>query len=175
MVLKYLVLGMLNLAPMTGYDLKKRFDSTVAHFWAADRAQIYRTLGALVSAGWATVETVEQRTYPTRHVHHITATGLAALQGWIRSPLEPEVVRDVFLARLFFAGSLDAPAVRAILAERRTEAEGMRTRLLAERERHAASSADDLARLVRLATLDNGLAHADAELSWLDHAERIIG
>jgi DNA-binding PadR family transcriptional regulator len=60
MILARLVLGLLNLAPMTGYDLKKVFDSSISHFWAADKAQIYRTLTALVADGYATVEVLTE-------------------------------------------------------------------------------------------------------------------
>ena len=54
---------------MTGYDLKRAFDTSVHHFWAADRSQLYRTLAALVDARLAEVEVVPQESYPDRKVH----------------------------------------------------------------------------------------------------------
>ena len=55
MALARIILGLLALAPMTGYDLKRHFDSSVRHFWWADKAQIYRTLATLVAGGLAEV------------------------------------------------------------------------------------------------------------------------
>ncbi|MGO3483520.1 MAG: PadR family transcriptional regulator, partial [Cellulosimicrobium funkei] len=106
MVLRYLVLGLLTVRPMTGYDLKRAFDTSVHHFWAADRSQLYRTLAALVDAGLAEVEVVPQESYPDRKVHTITAAGRAALRDWLAAPLEPEDAREPFLGRLFFADQL---------------------------------------------------------------------
>ncbi|WP_035777058.1 PadR family transcriptional regulator, partial [Arthrobacter sp. H5] len=66
MTLSYLILGMLGRSPMTGYDLKKRFDASIGHFWAADKAQIYRTLNKLVADDLAEVVVVPQASLPDR-------------------------------------------------------------------------------------------------------------
>ncbi|MEK8225552.1 PadR family transcriptional regulator [Oerskovia sp. M15] len=97
MVLRHLVLGLLTIQPMTGYDLKRAFDSSVHHFWAADRSQLYRTLAGLVDAGLAEVEVVAQESYPDRKVHRITEAGRVALRDWLASPLEPDDDREPFL------------------------------------------------------------------------------
>ena len=47
MSLEYAILGFLNYLPLSGYDLKKMFDTSVQHFWPADQSQIYRTLARL--------------------------------------------------------------------------------------------------------------------------------
>lgn len=184
MVLRYLVLGLLTVRPMTGYDLKRAFDTSVHHFWAADRSQLYRTLAALVDAGLAEVEVVPQESYPDRKVHTITAAGRAALRDWLAAPLEPEDAREPFLGRLFFADQLDDAGVRELLASRRAQAEEAVAALTAEHERVAAVLADggpDADRVrgtrglaLRLATLRHGLAHARTELAWLDETEREV-
>ena len=170
MILARLVLGLLNLAPMTGYDLKKVFDSSISHFWAADKAQIYRTLTALVADGYATVEVVPQTNYPDRQEHHITAAGHAVLLDWLSSELVPHAVRDPFLARVFFAGNLPRGAVLALLRERRTDTEATLARFTAKRE-SLHPTEHDRASYLTIATLDNGIAHARAELDWLGAVE----
>jgi hypothetical protein len=40
MSLKHALLGFLNYGPHTGYELKKVFDVSVAHFWSADEPDI---------------------------------------------------------------------------------------------------------------------------------------
>ena len=51
MSLEYVILGFLEVGPKTGYDLKKRFDRSVAGFWPADQSRIYRTLTTYCSIG----------------------------------------------------------------------------------------------------------------------------
>lgn len=168
MVLSRIILGLLAIAPMSGYDLKRHFDSTVGHFWAADKAQIYRTLAKLVADGFAEVEKVAGAGAPDRQEHRITEAGRAALAEWLASEPERQVQRDPFLARVFFGADLDGDGLKALFASRRDEV----TDQLAGFERmRAETAATDRGARLRLATLDNGIAHLRTELAWLDAAE----
>lgn len=167
MILARIILGLLAIAPMTGYDVKRHFASTAAHFWSADKAQIYRALAALVSDGLAEIEIVPGDGAPDRQVHHITDAGRAALRAWLTSPVERTTERDPFLARVFFAGELDDDELRALLDARRAAAEER----LALYERMRDETATDRTLRLRLATLENGIAHLRAELSWIDDTE----
>jgi PadR family transcriptional regulator AphA len=168
MILARLILGLLNLAPMTGYDLKKHFDSSVNHFWHADRAQIYRTLAQLVRDGLAVVRTVPQENYPDRQEHHITEAGRRELEAWLGSPLGPDPVREPFLARVFFAGDMERTKVLELLELRRAQAQAQ----LAEFEAMHADLGDaairDRRAYLMAATLDGGIRHVRAEIEWLD-------
>ena len=79
MSLEHAILGFLNYRPFSGYDLKKVFDSSVRHFWAADQSQIYRTLARMAKKGFAEQEIIEQTDRPTRKLYHITAEGRTEL------------------------------------------------------------------------------------------------
>lgn len=48
MSLPFAILGWLHTEPMSGYDLKKRFEQGVGYFWPVDEMQIYRTLDRLL-------------------------------------------------------------------------------------------------------------------------------
>lgn len=172
MILQRLILGLLTLAPMTGYDLKKHFDSSINHFWKADKAQIYRTLAQLVDRGLATVQRVQQENYPDRHEHRITAAGRQVLDEWLASPLEAPTSRDAFLGRVFFAGELEREAVLEMLRERRAQTE---EQLREHREQRADIGGHVLAdrrAYLMAATLDQGIGHLEAELQWLTAVER---
>ncbi|MFC4852037.1 PadR family transcriptional regulator [Actinophytocola glycyrrhizae] len=168
MVLSRIILGLLAHAAMTGYDLKRHFDSTVGHFWTADKAQIYRTLAKLVEEGYAEVETVAGARAPDRQEHRITAAGRAALAAWVASEPERHVERDPFLARVFFGADLDDDGLRSLFARRRDPARAQLARL--ERMRAETEAHDRGARL-RLATLDYGIAQLRTELAWLGTVE----
>ena len=170
--LKHAVLGFLSVAPMTGYDLRKHMEESVAHFWPADQAQIYRTLTVLAADGLVDVRTVPQEGRPDRREHSVTDAGLAELDQWLASPVEYAPTRESFLVRLFFVGRLGVDRTRAVLHERAAEAREMVAVL--EHTQHLSTQAlaqvDDVPLPVRLrlATLTNGLVHARAELAWID-------
>ena len=170
MALDALILGLLDLRPMTGYDLKKTFDGTVAHFWSADQSQIYRTLARLENDGLLDVRVIPQEGRPDRREHRLTEQGRATLAGWLRSPLPEEKPREPFLARLFFVGRADDPEqARTLIAERREAGR----RHLATLESIPVADGDLAARL-RSATLRNGILQTQAELTWLDELEAAL-
>ncbi len=65
---KFAILGMLSIAPMSGYDMKKRFDSSVAHFWNENYGHIYPVLGRLEKEGLVTKKTELPQGKPLRKV-----------------------------------------------------------------------------------------------------------
>jgi len=168
MSLKHAVLGFLSIAPMSGYDLRKHMEESVAHFWPADQAQIYRTLGHLASDGLVEVRTIPQDGKPDRREHSITEAGLAELDDWLASSVEYVPSREAFLVRLFFVGRLGVDRVRTVLQERADEARELAAVLEQTRDATEQAIGDtvDLEMRLRLATLSNGLVHARAELEW---------
>lgn len=171
MSLKHAVLGFLSLAPMTGYDLRKHMEESVAHFWPADQAQIYRTLAQLAADDLVEVRTVPQTGRPDRREHTLSPAGAAELDAWLGAPVEYAPSRESFLVRLFFVARLGPGRVRAVLEERAAEARELVAVL--EHTRHATLEAlaaheapVGLDVRLRVATLENGLVHARGELAW---------
>lgn len=172
MSLRHAILGLLAVRPMSGYDLKKVIDETVGHFWTADQSQIYRTLAGLVDDGFASRRTVVQDERPNQHVHTVTDLGVNALDEWLASPFQPPSIREPFLARLFFADRMTAEEVRSLLETRRREVrEQLATLETIAVPNVVPENITEIAYTLRSATLENGIAHARAELGWLDATE----
>ena len=168
--LAHAILGMLRAQPMTGYDLKtKCFDRSIAHFWPADQAQIYRTLDRLREDGWVEFEVEAQDDRPNRKVHRLTEAGREELERWLREshlPLAP--VREPFLVQLFFAGLLpDADAREALLHQRRLHEERL-ARYEAVPLPPLGTKGLGREHAFQRMTLDLGLAHERATLDWID-------
>ena len=104
MSLEHAILGFLNYRPLSGYDLKNIFDTSVRHFWPADQSQIYRTLNRLTKSGWAEMEKVEQESRPARKVYSITQEGRDELGEWLAAPLPFEDNRSAPMIQVFFSG-----------------------------------------------------------------------
>jgi PadR family transcriptional regulator, regulatory protein AphA len=171
MSLKHAILGFLNYHPMSGYDLKRVFDTSIQHFWPADQSQIYRELAALDEAGWAEAAVVRQDDRPDRKVYHISPAGREELTRWLSTPLPPARHRSAELIQVFFAGQRSDEDV---LATFRQEAERVRAVL----DRFAAVPAlaqpyrDDVQSprewFFWMLTLEAGIENARSHLRWVE-------
>ena len=96
---QYTVLGLLNLEPRTGYDIKQFVETTMSHFWNESYRWVYTTLEQLETDGMATAR-AEDRGERERVVYRITKKGQKALEGWLAQPPAPLKVRDELLLKL---------------------------------------------------------------------------
>src|SRR5512143_1224114 len=100
MSIKYAILGFLSWRPLSGYDLKKLFEESVAFHWTGNNNQIYKALVELHNQGLVDVRVEQQADYPPRKVYSITGEGQAALRAWVLSAPELPQVRNSFLVQL---------------------------------------------------------------------------
>src|SRR2546422_3572915 len=99
---EYAVLGMLAFGPGSGYDLKKRIEGSIAHFWSESYGQIYPILAHLASQGLVERRLERQKGKPDRHVYSITEEGQERLGAWLTEPARDESFRSELLLKLFF-------------------------------------------------------------------------
>lgn len=117
MSLKHGLLGLLNYGDMTGYELTKAFEDSLAFFWHAQMSQIYRELNAMEKEGWLTSRAVIQTDKPNKRVYSITESGRAELNDWLRRDLTEGLMttKNAFLMQLFFsAGKGKAETLAAL-------------------------------------------------------------
>jgi len=117
--LRYIILGLLGARPMSGYDIKRAFDRSLATYWNAGNSQIYTTLKALAANGSVTSELVHTEGRPSRRVYRLTPRGRGELDAWLLEPIPGRFTKDEFLTRLFFCGQTgDGVALRHLEAHR---------------------------------------------------------
>src|SRR2546428_11912841 len=87
---RYAILGVLSRRPMSGYDVKKLIDRSIAHFWSESYGQIYPILNRLAAEGLAERRRERQRGQPGRHVYSLTSEGRAGLLPWLAPPPPPQ-------------------------------------------------------------------------------------
>lgn len=86
--LSYIILGLLKTEPLSGYDLKKKFESEVGEFWQANTGQIYPSLRVLLNDQAVTFdvhivgEKLEKKTY------QITPKGIELFNEWLKHPVD---------------------------------------------------------------------------------------
>ena len=94
MSLRFALLALLTVEPMTGYDLAKRFESSVAFVWHAPDSQIYPELRKMAKEGLLTAEEISWGPNGKKTQYRITIEGRAAFKQWMNTPLEYARERD---------------------------------------------------------------------------------
>ena len=100
------LLGLLTIQPMSGYDLGQTIRESVGHFWNESYGQIYPNLKKLAAGGFVTARTERQKGKPDRQIYSITRKGRERLADWLAVPPQPEIPRNELLLKLFFGGQV---------------------------------------------------------------------
>jgi len=119
--LKHALLGLLTHRPMTGYELKQFFDSSVQHFWNAELSQIYPTLKSLEEVAYVEKRVEVQENRPNRKIYEVTDTGRDELLRWIREPQPPAQLRDPFMIKIFFGAEMPVEDVLLLMRRQMEE------------------------------------------------------
>ncbi len=172
MPLSHAILGFLEFRPMTGYDLKKYFDQSIAHFWSATKSHIYQALEKLEKDGLVTSQIIPQEGKPNRREYQITETGRSELRRWLTSPLPPGQLREDWLIQVFFShNSTNEEIVTLLEARRNTIRERLdvyRTVVQDVITQNAERVGIERARQLWQITLDHGIDYYEFEIAWLE-------
>lgn len=175
MSLKHALLGILHYGPMTGYELKQFFDSSVQHFWNAELSQIYPTLKQMEELGYVDKRVEVQENRPNRKIYEITSGGRAEFARWVREPMPPAALRDPFLIKIFFGSELSVEDMLILLRRQQEEEQKLLAfseTVLSARIDHAHKEHHDVGRAATFwrLTLEMAIAHRRAYIAWCDAA-----
>ena len=178
MPLEHAILAFLDFKPQSGYDLKKFFDVSVAHFWSTTQSHIYKSLEGLEQKGWAQVRVIAQDGKPNRKENHITDPGRAELRRWLITPLVLEPVREAYLIQVFFShyssNAEIAALIEARIIEIRERLHILRTSAQAAIDEHAQQVGVERARRLWQITLDYGIDYYEFELAWHEKTLAVV-
>lgn len=115
MSLRHALLGLLAEAPMSGYDLTKRFEHSLGRIWPARHNQIYTELNKLLDEGLITLADYGPR---GRKIYTIAAAGLTACRAWLTAETDgiDRSMRFEPLLRLNFVWLLEPPEAETVLS-----------------------------------------------------------
>jgi len=105
------LLGLLTVEPMSGYDLGQSIRASIGFFWNESYGQIYPNLKKLAAAGLVAAKTERQKGKPDRQVYSITPSGREHLKKWLAVEPQSEVPRNELLLKLFFGVQAGPEAV----------------------------------------------------------------
>lgn len=161
MSLRIAALGLLAEHPGSGYDLLKRFNTTMANVWPATQSQLYGELSKLAAAGLIEVCAIGPR---GRKEYRITDAGRAELSRWLAMPDEDSAFRSSTLLRVFLLAGLPADQARAHVLAIAGDAEAEVARLAALRD--SITWDEDDTHFYSRALLEYGLASNAVKAQW---------
>ncbi|MCW2543855.1 MAG: Transcriptional regulator, PadR family [Frankiales bacterium] len=160
MSVPHTLLGLLEVQPRHGYDLKRAYDGHFGHDRPLKPGQVYATLGRLERDGFVAVTGTARQGGPDRTTYAVTPDGVTDLDRWFAVPEGPSpYLQPVLLAKVLLAVQSGRNA-QALLDAQRAE------HLVAMRELTAQKAGADLDRVLGL---DFALFHLEADLRWLEH------
>ncbi len=167
-VLEYAVLGLLQDAPMHGYELRKRLNGVLGSFRAISYGSLYPCLRSLVEQGLIVEDGTGDAGVPAlsgrraKVVYRLTADGKERFQQWLDQSGPEAWEDDRFGVHMAFFGRTDAEVRMRILQGRRSRLE---ERLATLRE----SAARTRERLdgYTLQLQQHGLDQVEREVRWL--------
>ncbi len=102
-----ILLGLLAIEPMSGYDLGMTIRASVGHFWSESHGQIYSNLKA--GCGMCDCKNrTPQRQARSGRIYSVTRKGQDRLAKWLAVPPQPEIPRNELLLKLFFGDKVPA-------------------------------------------------------------------
>jgi PadR family transcriptional regulator AphA len=110
--LRHALLALLTAQPMTGYDVTKQFDGSVAYMWQAPHSQIYPELRRMEQAGLVEAEELPRGSRAMKRRYSLTDAGLTELERWLAEPPSYGPERDVTRLRTAYLEFADADAAK---------------------------------------------------------------
>lgn len=153
------LLGLLELGPAHGYDLKRRHDQ---HFGARRLAlpQVYATLGRLERDGLVEQTETTRVAGPDRNVYAVTDRGVAQVGEWLGAAEDPSpALQSVVFSKVVLAVLSGRDAAGVLQTQQATHRALMRQLTAAKND----------ASLEQTLALDYALFHLDADLRWMRH------
>jgi len=177
--LGYAILQLLERAPLSGYDVKKQFASSLGYGWYAHDSQIYPQLKQLERLGFVLSHVEASSAGPERRVYAITDSGRAALAGWLQSPVDDSRQKSELMLRVWSQDLIPPDAFKTMLAdvERQTRAHlrrmlSIRQKLLA---RYGPPEVAANPQIVgTMLCLEHDIQLARAKLTWLERASTVV-
>lgn len=188
MSLRHALLAILTADPMSGYDLVKYFDGSVAFVWSAPHSQIYPELRRLNESGLLDVEVVP-RGKGEKRVYSINANGKEELRRWVNEllPVPPE--RDANRLKAAYMEWAEPENARRQLTEHKRHYEASlqrwgqlvedikatRVPLLERRLAHRPKKEHEQIIATKIFAFEGEIARAKSEIDWAERGLKLLG
>ncbi len=171
--MEYLILGLLILSPMTGYELQQFIRQNLSLICSHSAGSIQTALSKLQKDGKIiSEESIQGKRH--KKIFSVTEAGQSAFSGWISQPMQEEKVKNMELSRLFFSGLAKPEDRTAAIGDYIRQLKETKEILCMIKERfHSIDKSllppgTDWQQVLRFQgyTIEYGIAAADFEIGW---------
>lgn len=160
------LLGLLAMAPMSGYELHGAAQSVFGDFWTVTRSQIYRELARLEQDGHVAAGEPGAR---ARRPYSLTKAGRHAFADWVAREPGPETIRFPLLLTMTFGPWVGRDRMLEFVAAQRPAHE----QRLARYDEALAADREDVPAFAA-ATTAFGRHYERAVLAWMDELPDLL-
>lgn len=166
--LQYILLGLLSHQDMTGYDIKKLFETELSDFWYANHSQIYPELRRLESEGYITSTDLPIGEKRLKHEYHLTVSGSLLLANWMHTNLsDVPPSKDEFPIKAYLISTSRDSQLRRLLQEEILRHETKYAYLLSRKESLFPDKSSETNHYGHALILRRALHREKAYLAWL--------
>lgn len=116
---EFVILGMLQFEPMSGYQIRQDIKRDLDGFWSESDGQLYPALKRLLEAKEIELLDIPQESSRAKKVYKITDSGMVRLRRWLAQPVSTDTIRNEFCLKIFFAGNAEITATLDLLQAER--------------------------------------------------------
>ncbi|MEE4660134.1 MAG: PadR family transcriptional regulator [Halieaceae bacterium] len=176
MALNHAIMTAMLDTPTTGYELTKRFDTSLGFFWKASHQQIYKALRDLEQQGLLFSEDVPQAGKPDKVVYQLTEQGRQHLDAWVLQDSQVREAKDDLFVKLYNLNAHNRAHLRQEL-EKRAHSSAEKLSLYHRiRNRRFANPANlPLREQGIYCALLAGIRHCEMTLDWVEEVTPLIG
>jgi DNA-binding PadR family transcriptional regulator len=154
-----LLLGLLRMHDMHGYQINEFMGAHLGTSVQLKKPTAYKLLGAMADEGWIEHREEQEGNYPTRRVYRITPDGEAAFQRLLRQSLaDYRPASHLGSIGFMYLDALPREEAATLLGKRREEVESIAQRIRADEEHQGGFE------MMR----SYHLHYLHAELGWID-------
>jgi DNA-binding PadR family transcriptional regulator len=164
----YAILGILNISPSTGYDIKKYSDNVLSGFWNENFGHIYPTLKMMLEGGMIEIAFREKNEKKVRY--GITEKGKKELETWLLEETIQQPVRSEFMLKLLFSSNQSKESVIRMLENYKEIHEKNMEKYLGmqkDLEHGIQEISKERVRFIK-AVLRKGIISSEAAIHWCD-------
>ena len=169
----YVILGLLSHEELTGYEIKKRMDTSLKYFWGASYGSIYPALGDLVERGLADKRD-DAENNRNKIIYSITEEGRNYLKEWLQIPAGKDELRYETLLKLFFGNEGGKLQAISHIDAFREKIEGELPYLMRAADTLRDNIGVDDTHKYYLLTVEFGIKAYRAYLEWCEEAKEVL-
>lgn len=162
--MEYIILGLLSIAPLTGYEIQKFIKNNFSMICSESYGSMHTALKNLEKKQYILFRE-EVTGGKKKKTYSITEKGREQFINWVETPMQAKKVKNMELSKLFFMGFASGQARVDSIKDYIRQMEEVKEKLLAIKAFHNCSQQEGQDKY-HLFLLEYGLDAAEFEIQW---------